>query len=123
MLVEINRLNFEHYHIKFWTERNLVKEGANPKDRTCTPGNIRSLQGPKRVQNRSEFYIPIATERDWVASHTTLVQPDWRALCQSTLPAAKQKQKKDDAEQSSMAPTPQTPTVRSSVHRNGFESV
>ena len=34
MLVEINRLNFENYQIKFWTERNLVKGGANPGDRT-----------------------------------------------------------------------------------------
>ena len=30
MLVEINRLNFEHYQIKFWTERNPVKGGAYP---------------------------------------------------------------------------------------------
>ena len=30
MLVEINQLNFEHYRIKFWTERNPVKGGANP---------------------------------------------------------------------------------------------
>ena len=34
--------------------------------------------------NGPELYIPIATGRDWVASHTTLVQLDWRTLCQST---------------------------------------
>ena len=30
MLLEINRLNFEHYQIKLWTERKSVKGGANP---------------------------------------------------------------------------------------------
>ena len=33
LLVEINRLNFEQYQIKFWRERNLVKGGANPGNR------------------------------------------------------------------------------------------
>ena len=83
LVVEINRLNFEHYQIKFWTERNPVKRGASPGDRTGTPGNLRSWQGPKCVQNGPEFYIPITTGRDWVASHIILVLSDWRALCQS----------------------------------------
>ena len=47
LLVEINRLNFEHYQIKFWRERNLVKGWANPGDQTRTTGNLRSWQGPK----------------------------------------------------------------------------
>ena len=47
MLVDISRLNFEHYQIKFWRERNLVKGGANPGNRTDTPGNLPSWQGPK----------------------------------------------------------------------------
>ena len=77
MLVEINRLNFEHYQIKFWTER---KPGESNPHR----GNLRSWQGPKSCP---ECNVPIATGRDRVASHTTLVQADWWALYQSTLPA------------------------------------
>ena len=76
MLVAINRLNFEHYRLKFWTERNPVRGAAIPGDRAGTVGNPRSWQGPKFVQNGPEFYIPIATGRDRVASHTTLVQSD-----------------------------------------------
>ena len=90
LLVEINRLNFEHYQIIFWTERNLVKGGANPGDRTRTPETSDHGRDRNRVQNGPEWNVPIATGRDWVASHTTLVQPDWRALCQSTLPAGGQ---------------------------------
>ena len=73
MLVAINRLNFEHYQIKFLTERNPVKDGANLG---IDPGNLRSWQEPKYVQNGPEFNIPISAGRDWVASHTTLVQSD-----------------------------------------------
>ena len=84
--MEINRLNFENYQIKFWVERNLVKGGANPGDRartreTSDRGRDRNV--PRMGQN---FYIPIATGRDWVACYTTLIQSDWRAICQSTLP-------------------------------------
>jgi len=45
--MEINCLNFEHYQIKFWTESNQVKGGANPGDRTHTQKTPRSWQGPK----------------------------------------------------------------------------
>ena len=33
----VNPLSFEYYQIKFWTERNLVKGGANPGNRTRKP--------------------------------------------------------------------------------------
>ena len=89
--MESNWPNLEHQHhqIKFWTERNLVKGGANPGDQTRTRETSDHGWDRNRVQNGPER-VPIATGRDWVASLTTLVQPDWRALCQSTIPAAVQ---------------------------------
>ena len=94
MPVENNRLNFEHCQIKFSTERNPVKGGANPgieptRREDADRGRDRNgiVVGSRMGQN---FNIPIDTGRDWVASRTTLVQSDWRALCQSTLPAAGQ---------------------------------
>ena len=66
---------------------NPVKGGANPG---IHPGNLRSWQGPKYVLNGPKLYIPIATRRDWVTSHTTLFQAEWRAQCQNTLPVAGQ---------------------------------
>ena len=86
--MEINRLNFEHYQIKFWTERNLLKGGANPGDRTRKRETSDHGRDRNRVQNGPECNVPIAIGRDWVASHTTLVQLDWRTLCQSTFPVA-----------------------------------
>ena len=88
--MEINRLNFEHYQIKFWTERNEVKGGANPGDRTHTQETPDHGRDRNRVQIGPECNVPMATGRDWVSSHTTLVQPEWRELCQSTLPASGQ---------------------------------
>ena len=85
-LVHINLFNFDIIGLDYG-QKEIGKGEANPG---IEQGNLRSWQGPKYVQNRPEFYIPIATGRDWVASHITLVQSDWRVLCQSTLPAAGQ---------------------------------
>ena len=48
MLVEIKRLNFEHYQKIILTESDPVKGGANPG---IDQGNLRSWQGPNYVQN------------------------------------------------------------------------
>ena len=61
MLVEINRLNFEHYQMKFWRERNLVKGGANPGGRTRTRETSDHGRDRNCVQNGPDFNVPIAT--------------------------------------------------------------
>ena len=43
----INQKQLNAYRIRFWTERNIVKGGANPG---IDSGNLRLRQGPKCVQ-------------------------------------------------------------------------
>ena len=82
--------NFEHYQIKFWTERTLVKGGANPGIESVHWETSDHGRDQNCVQNRPEFNVPIAIGRDWISSGITLVQSDCRALCQSTLAVAGQ---------------------------------
>ena len=53
---------FEHYQIKFWTERNLVKGGANPGDRTRTRETSDHGRYRNRVQNGPECNVPMLQE-------------------------------------------------------------
>ena len=57
MIVEIDRLNFEHYQIKFWTERNLVKGGANPGIEPAQCVKSKVWKSDVKVQNI--FYITL----------------------------------------------------------------
>ena len=82
-ILNITRLNFGEKEI--WLREGQTR-GIEPTHRETSDRG----KEKKRVQNRPEFYIPIATERDWVAFPTTLFQLDWRTLCQSTLPVAGQ---------------------------------